>query len=225
MAPRARVLVGLVAASLLVGCASSAPVSGAPEPVPRPAPEVGQSTARAEPSPSGAATHLAPDAPSDSARDEGAGRDPYSAAEVPVAPETSIDSLSHLLGAMDTSPLLTAPLPGPARAHGRLVRAFPGLLLPTRASRVQSSSISPSGGDRLQVGLVGSSSLSAAQVLLAYRTRLARRGLAEQVAPVAAAGAQAAAFRRGRSVVTVTVALQGSRTTYSVHASLHTGGA
>ena len=45
---------------------------------------------------------------------------------------------------------------------------------------------------------------------------------------VALAGAtscsQAASFRRGRSTVTVTATPQGSGTSYSVQASLHTGG-
>ena len=113
--------------------------------------------------------------------------------------------------------------PDAASARGRLVTSFPLALRPTRATRVETSSISPS-GNRLQVALVASTSLAPADVLLAYRTRLAGRGLVEQAAPPAIVGSQAAAFRRGRSTVTVTATPQGSGTSYSVQASLHTGG-
>jgi len=72
--------------------------------------------------------------------------------------------------------------------------------------------------------LVGSTALPPEQVLLAYRTRLARRGLVEQATAVRTApGSQATALQRGRSVVTITVTQQDARTSYSVIASLHTG--
>jgi hypothetical protein len=79
-------------------------------------------------------------------------------------------------------------------------------------------------GDRLQVGLVATTALAPAQVLLAYRTRLGRRGMDETAAPPSVAGSQAAAFRRGDSVVTVTVSPRGSGSSYAVHASLRAAG-
>ena len=45
----------------------------------------------------------------------------------------------------------------------------------------------------------------------------------EPAAPPSIAGSRAAAFRRGDSVVTVTVTPHGSRTRYAVHASLRSG--
>ncbi len=144
-------------------------------------------------------------------------------AEMPPSPEPTVTSLSELLPEQNTSPLVTAPLPRAASVRGRLVRGFPSALRPARRSAVESSSVSPS-GDRLQVALVASTSLKPDRVLLTYRLRLARRGMVEQTAPAAAPGSRAAAFRRGRSVVTVTVTDDGPRTRYFVTASLHTGG-
>ena len=141
------------------------------------------------------------------------------ALEMPEAPEASVSSLSELLPPTNPAPLVTTPLPRAATAQGRLLRQFPDALRPTRAARVQSSSVSPS-GDRLQVGLVATTSLSPAQVLLAYRTRLALRGMAETATPPSVAGSRAAAFRRDDSVVTVTVTPRDSGTSYAVHASL-----
>jgi hypothetical protein len=145
------------------------------------------------------------------------------ALEMPEAPEDSVSSLSELLPPTNPAPLVTTPLPRAASAQGRLLRQFPDALRPTRAARVQSSSLSPM-GDRLQVGLVATTSLSPAQVLLAYRTRLARRGMEETATPPSVAGSRAAAFRRGDSVVTVTVSPQGPGASYSVHASLRSQG-
>ena len=142
---------------------------------------------------------------------------------MPVAPEPTLTSLSDLLATTNNAPLVRAPLPRSASAVGRIVPAFPALLRPSRASLVDSSSISPA-GDRLQVGLVASTSLAPQDVLLAYRTRFTRRGLSEQAVPVTSPGSVAAAFRRGRSAITVTVTAAGSRTSYSLHATLHTGG-
>jgi hypothetical protein len=138
---------------------------------------------------------------------------------MPDAPEPTVSSLSELLRRSDPGPLVTTPLPRAASAQGRLLRRFPDALRPTRAARVQSSSISPS-GDRLQVGLVATSSLSPEEVLLVYRTRLARHGMTEAATPPSVAGSTAAAFRRGGSVVTVTVTPRGSGAAYAVHASL-----
>ncbi|MDR7252435.1 hypothetical protein J2X46_001411 [Nocardioides sp. BE266] len=151
----------------------------------------------------------------------GGGTDPSVALEVPVAPEPTVDSLGEMLGDADR-PLVTAPLPRAATARGRLVGGFPSFLRPASGTLVETSSVSPQ-DDRLQVALVGSTALAPAKVLLAFRTRLGRRGMLEQATPQTAAGSQAAALRRGRSVVTITATRQGSRTSYSVMASLHTG--
>ncbi|QSR32538.1 hypothetical protein CFI00_18985 [Nocardioides sp. S5] len=149
----------------------------------------------------------------------GGGADSGAGLEMPEVPEEEVASLSELLEPASTAPLVSAPLPRPASARGRLVVGFPAVLRPTPGTAVESSSVSPS-GHRLQAGLTGSSSRSPDAVLLGYRTRWTRRGLLEQAAPVAAPGSWAAAFRRGRSVVTLTVSTRGSRTTYVVHASL-----
>ncbi|NPC40877.1 hypothetical protein [Nocardioides sp. zg-1230] len=171
------------------------------------------------PSPSTSPSTTPGTAPGSDADAEGTADGSAPALEMPEAPEPTVDSLSELLPPSDPGPLVTTPLPRAATAQGRLLRRFPDALRPTRAARVQSSSVSPS-GDRLQVGLVATSSLSPGQVLLAYRTRLARRGMAETATPPSVAGSTAAAFRRGDSVVTVTVTPRGSGTTYAVHASL-----
>ncbi|WP_297626846.1 hypothetical protein [Nocardioides sp.] len=144
-------------------------------------------------------------------------------AEMPVAPEDADVDLSDLLAEPDVAPLVSKPLPRMASAVGRLVGQFPALLRPTERSAVESSSISPS-GDRLQVGLVASTSLAPHEVLLAFRTRLALRGLVERQAPAVVLGSESAAFRRGGSVITLIVSANGGRTTYSVHAALHAGG-
>jgi hypothetical protein len=165
------------------------------------------------------------DVPSDTTEEPapapGASPSPGSAPalEMPEAPEATVSSLSELLPPSNPAPLVTTPLPRAASAQGRLLGGFPDALRPTRATRVQSSSVSPS-GDGLQVGLVATTSLSPDQVLLAYRIRLARRGMVETETPPSVAGSSAAAFRRGDSVVTVTVTPRGSGTSYSVHASL-----
>jgi hypothetical protein len=145
------------------------------------------------------------------------------ALEMPEAPESPVSSLSELLPPTNPAPLVTTPLPRGASAQGRLLRQFPDALRPPRGARVESSSLSPT-GDRLQVGLVATTSLPPAQVLLAYRTRLARRGMDETAAPPSVAGSLAAAFRSGDSVVTVTVSPRGSGSSYAVHASLRAAG-
>lgn len=145
------------------------------------------------------------------------------ALEMPEAPESPVSSLSELLAPANPAPLVTTPLPRGASAQGRLLRQFPDALRPPRGAHVQSSSLSPM-GDRLQVGLVATTALAPAQVLLAYRTRLGRRGMDETAAPPSVAGSHAAAFRRGDSVVTVTVSPRGSGTSYAVHASLRAAG-
>lgn len=145
------------------------------------------------------------------------------ALEMPESPESPVSSLAELLAPTNPAPLVTTPLPRGGSAEGRLLRQFPDALRPTRGARVESSSLSPM-GDRLQVGLVATTSLSPAQVLIAYRTRLARRGMDETATPPSVAGSHAAAFQRGDSVVTVTVTPRGSGSSYAVHASLRAAG-
>lgn len=150
--------------------------------------------------------------------------------EVPTAPEepeAEVSSLAELLPAGARGPLVRTPLPRAASARGRLVRGYPAVLRPTRASTVATSSVSPSSsasGRRLQVGLVASTRLSPTAVLLAFRTRLGARGLLERPAPAATAGTTAAAFSTGRSTVTLTVTDRGARTTYVLHATLRAEG-
>lgn len=158
------------------------------------------------------------DEPEPGSKDDGTGR----GLEMPQAPGDEVESLSELFDAVSDAPLVRAPLPGAASARGRIVAGYPVALRPTRSTRVESSSVSPS-GDRLQVALVGSTRLSVEQVLVAYRTRLADRGLVERETPATNAGSYAAAFQRGDSVVTVTVTPQDGRTTYSVQGTLDAG--
>lgn len=229
------VTASVVAGTLLTACSGAAPRQADETPTTR----AGGSTATTNPShdgttptedpqasPSGSSVGADGDAGDAGGDDGDDGRDDRAdggpGLEMPEAPDEApeeVTSLSELLGPASTAPLVSAPLPRPASARGRLVTGFPAVLRPTRGTAVESSSVSPS-GDRLQAGLTGSSSRSPDAVLLGYRTRWTRRGLLEQAAPVAAPGSWAAAFRRGRSVVTLTVSTRGSRTTYVVHASL-----
>lgn len=235
-------MTGVVVCLLLGGCSSATPTgTGAPTAPGASAEDAAPSPGRTGPtgatgrgSDTGERHERGPDGDTDAGSDEGApapsgedGSGPGSGGsgtrlEVPQAPEPTVTSLAELLGPATTSPLVTTPLPRAAAARGRLVARFPVVLRPTRAARVESSSLSPS-GDRLQVGLVASTSMSPAEVLLAYRTRLARRGLVELSAPPTLPGSLAATFRRGGSVVTVTVTPDGSRTILSLQAILRPG--
>lgn len=169
-----------------------------------------------EPSPS---TSPDSDDSDDSDATDGTAPGSAPALEMPESPESPVSSLAELLAPTNPAPLVTTPLPRGGSAEGRLLRQFPDALRPTRGARVESSSLSPM-GDRLQVGLVATTSLSPAQVLIAYRNRLAGRGMDETATPPSVAGSQAAAFQRGDSVVTVTVTPRGSGSSYAVHASL-----
>ena len=144
------------------------------------------------------------------------------ALEMPVDGAGPGDHLSELLDQRHRGPLVTLPLPRAASASARLVTGFPSVLRPTGSSLVETSSLSPD-RVRLQVGMVASTSRSLEHVLVAYRRRLIAHGLVEQDAPPAVPGSTAATFRRGPTTVTVTVTVEGSRTTYIVQASLHAG--
>ncbi|HYJ28677.1 MAG TPA: hypothetical protein VEW73_13260 [Nocardioides sp.] len=231
-------VIGVVASLLLGGCGAdgASPDAGSPT-----APATGSADAGSG-SPSGGDGSDGPgrkkDRGEDQAGDQAEDQPPVEAdddatdgtapgsapaLEMPEAPEAPVSSLSELLPPADPAPLVTTPLPRGASAQGRLLRQFPDALRPTRGAHVESSSLSPM-GDRLQVGLVATTSLAPAQVLLAYRTRLAHRGMDETAAPPSVAGSHAAAFRRGDSLVTVTVSPRGSGSSYAVHASLRAGG-
>jgi hypothetical protein len=157
------------------------------------------------------------------APDSGSGDGNGGALEMPKEPAPTVSSLSELLEDVGSAPLVTAPFPRAASARGRLVARFPAFLRPTRATTVGTSSISPS-GSRLQATLTATTSLTPEQVLVAYRTRLGGRGLTELTAPATTPRSGAAAFQRGRSVVTITATPDGTRTSYAVQATLHAGG-
>lgn len=215
----------LATALALGGCADDATPGATPEDTPAASGATSQERRTGKASKPDTSTTSNPDISPDTAGTDGngGGSDPSGTVlEVPVAPEPSVESLGDLLGDADR-PLVVTPLPRAASARGRLVGGFPAALRPAPRSRVETSSVSPA-DDRLQVALVGTTTLAPARVLLDYRTRLGRRGMVEQATtPPTAAGSQAAALQRGRSTVTITVTRQGSRTTYSVIASLHTG--
>ena len=216
-------LLGGAAGLLLVGCGNAAPTPGGDPSSAAASPGAPTAPADQTDSPSGGDASANTDAQSDAQSDSQSDDESVPGPELPEVPEQEATSLAELLTGVTTAPLATAPLPRAASAGGRLVGGFPSFLRPARSSRVDTSSVSTSESN-LQVALVGSTSLPPGDVLLAYRTRLAGRGLAEQAPPAVPAGSDAAEFRRGRSTVTVTVTPQGSRTRYSVLAFLHAGG-
>ena len=128
---------------------------------------------------------------------------------MPEASESPVSSLSELLAPTNPAPLVTTPLPRGGSAEGRAARGSSPMRCAHLGATASSSSLSPM-GDRLQVGLVATTSAPRQQVLLAYRTRLGRRGMDETATPPSVAGSQAAAFQRGDSVVTVTVTPRGA---------------
>lgn len=230
-----------VAGALLAGCGSQAPPPPSGDPA-TPPPSAGADTTSASTGAGqdgGGSKGTSGDSSTGSSKDAGtpAGGDGQQGSaqgdtdpddgivpgiEVPVAPEEEVTSLAELLEPVGTAPLVRTPLPAAASARGRLVTGYPTVLRPTRSSEVETSSVSPS-GDRLQVALVGSSTLAPAQVLTAFRSRMVARGLVEHDPPAAVAGSRSAAFRRGDSVVTITVVPRSGRTSYSVHATLRAG--
>jgi hypothetical protein len=114
--------------------------------------------------------------------------------------------------------LVSAPLPGPASARGRLVRGFPRAVLPTPGwAAVRSSSVS-SQGTTLQVTLRAVATKRPAAVIEHYRSALVARGFG--FAPAAAApGRQALEFTRRSDSVVLTVGP--GRSAYSLFAVLH----
>lgn len=119
-------------------------------------------------------------------------------------------------------PLVHSPLPKQASAKGRLAAGHPTLLGQLTGSRVTVSSVSPAGNE-LQVGLSAVGIGSAADVLAAYRAKLAPLGFTETTVQ-AVAGASAVRFTRGHDVVTVSAKARGKQTAYTVFGMLHTTG-
>lgn len=139
-----------------------------------------------------------------------------------VAATTAVAQSSRGPAALAPAPrgaLLRLPLPGSASASGAYVSGYPRQVVPPAPrSRLTSTSVAPS-GDRLQVALAASSPARGSFVLRFYRLHLARFGFTETPAP-AMGGSEAAAFRRGPDVVTVTVT-QRDRTSYTIYGTLH----
>ncbi|WP_372593089.1 hypothetical protein [Actinotalea sp.] len=100
--------------------------------------------------------------------------------------------------------VLTGPMPATASATGRLVDGYPSSIVPVLDEiTVVSSSVS-SQGDRLQLGLQGSSDLSPDEVTAAYVAALAAQSFSS--APgVAIEGSTATQFSRGSDGVVLTV--------------------
>jgi len=122
----------------------------------------------------------------------------------------------------DGDPLVSRPLPRSASASGRLVAGYPTAAMPTaRHSRIDTSSVSSS-DSRVQVALVATTDRTAATVLRFYRLHLAGLGFTERPT-TAVGGSEAAAFRRGSDVATVTVTPTRTGTSYSVFGTLHAG--
>ncbi len=121
----------------------------------------------------------------------------------------------------DRGPLVHAPLPKAASAHGHLVKGYPKALRPVKGTAIVATSVSPS-GPRLQVSLEGTTKASAQAVQTAYRTKLLARGFRERALP-AVGGSTAIAFTRGPNRITLTTT-PGSRTGYVLFATLRVAG-
>lgn len=115
--------------------------------------------------------------------------------------------------------LVTSPLPATASATGKIVRGFPSTLLSTAPeSQVVSSSVAAE-GSHLQASLAATSTLSADEVLLYYRTAFAPFGLLDSAAP-ATSGSSALVFTRGADTVTLTVTGDAGGTGYVIFGAL-----
>jgi hypothetical protein len=143
-----------------------------------------------------------------------------SGAEMPPTDDTTS---SPALPGLDPSPgsLVRTPLPSADTARGALAKGYPESMRPLGGSRVETSSVAPS-GSRLQVALEATTTAPAQRVLLAYRTRFARLSMVEETVS-AVEGSQAAGFTRDGSSVVVTVRREGGRTTYTVYGVLVAG--
>lgn len=99
--------------------------------------------------------------------------------------------------------LVSAPLPATASARGSIVKGFPAVIPQAPESTVTFSSVA-SEGDRMQLGLEATTSVSADGVLSYYRTVFEPLGLVAAPAP-AVEGSAALSFVRGGNGITVTV--------------------
>lgn len=100
-------------------------------------------------------------------------------------------------------PLVSAPLPATANASGSIVKGFPAVIPQAPQSTITFSSVATQ-GERMQVGLDATTTVSAADLLAYYRTAFEPLGLV--AAPAAAVeGSTALSFVRGDNGITVTV--------------------
>lgn len=125
---------------------------------------------------------------------------------------------------VDTSPLVSTPLPKTASSRGRLVKGFPAKAVPVvPRSKVRSSSVSSS-GRALQVALVGSAPARGEAVAAFYRLALAKYGFVESELD-AVGGSTAHGFSRSGDSLVLTLTPQGKkRTTYSLYGVLRASG-
>lgn len=99
--------------------------------------------------------------------------------------------------------LVSAPLPATASARGSIVKGFPAVIPQAPESTITFSSVATE-GDRMQMGLEATTSVSADGVLSYYRTVFEPLGLVAAPAP-AVEGSAALSFVRGGNGITVTV--------------------
>lgn len=99
--------------------------------------------------------------------------------------------------------LVSAPLPATASARGSIVKGFPAVIPQAPESTITFSSVATE-GDRMQMGLEATTSVSADGVLSYYRTVFEPLGLVAAPAP-AVEGSTALSFVRGGNGITVTV--------------------
>ena len=120
--------------------------------------------------------------------------------------------------------VLTGPMPASASARGELVEGFPSEIVPVLDGvTVVSSSVS-SQGDRLQLGLQGSSSQSPEEITARYVEAMATRSFQPSSA-AALQGSTATQFTRGSDGLVLTVrARVGGGTELTLAGTLVKGG-
>lgn len=144
---------------------------------------------------------------------------PAPSAEVPSASPTSDPNLPGLAPA-PTGALVSRPLPGSGAVRGGLVPGFPTRVLPPVPDGTITASRVAAAGDRLRVGLTGTSASPSQDVLLHYRVALTGLRFVEQRK---VPGAVEVRFRRGADTVTVRASDSAGGSSYSLRATLHAG--
>lgn len=135
----------------------------------------------------------------------------------PGATSNGLPGLQHGHSHTTTAALISAPLPGPASAAGRLVSGYPARVLPgAPGSRILVSSVAPS-GNRLQVSLTARTGMRSLRLQEFYRRHLAGLGLQVGSTPTVG-GSTGLVFSRGDNRVTLTV-IPGIVTRYSLFAT------